>query len=108
MPRGQNEAQSRVGGQKFLKGVGHQFLLARMGGGRQPYRPANLPRFSFSSLQKRAKFLEARFVPALEETVVFQVAGEMESGGGNPQALKALIIRERPRGNNIIKIKYTG
>ena len=79
-----------------------------MGGGRQPYRPANLPRFGFSSLQETAKFLEASFVPALEQTVVFQVAGEMEPGGGNPQALKALIIRERTCGDYIIKIKYTG
>ena len=108
MPGGQNEPQSRVGGQKFLKGVRHQFLFAGMGGGRQPYRPAGLPRFSFSSLQETAKFLEARFVPALEQTVVFQVAGEMESGGRNPQALKPLKIRERPRGDDIIKIKYTG
>ena len=77
MPGGQNEPQSRVGGQKFLKGVRHQFLFAGMGGGRQPYRPAGLPRFSFSSLQETAKFLEARFVPALEQTVVFQVAGEV-------------------------------
>ena len=77
MSGGQNEPQSRVGVQKFLKGVRHQFLFAGMGGGRQPYRPVGLPRFSFSSLQETAKFLEARFVPALEQTVVFQVAGEM-------------------------------
>ena len=79
-----------------------------MGRGRQPYRPGGLPRVSFGSLQETAKLLETRFVPALEQTVVFQVAGEMEPGGSNPQALKALIIRERPRGNNIIKNKYTG
>ena len=72
-----------------------------MGGGRQPYRPVGLPRFSFSSLQQTAKFLESRFVPALEQTVVFQVAGEMESGGRNPQALKPLKIRERPCSDNV-------
>ena len=78
-----------------------------MGGGRQPYRSAGLPRFSFSPLQEAAKFLEASLVPALEQTVVLQVAGEMQPGRGNSQALKPLKIGERPRGDYIIKIKYT-
>ena len=104
MPGRQNERQSRVGAQKFLKGVRHQFLFPRMGGGRQPYRPAGLPRFSCSpcKMQKAAKFLEASFVPALEQTVVLQVAGEMQPGRGNSQALKPLKIGERPCGDYII------
>jgi hypothetical protein len=65
-----------------------------MGGGRQPYRPVGSPGFSFSSLQKEAKFPEAGFVPALEQTVVFQVTAKVQPGGSNPQALKAVIIRE--------------
>ena len=63
MPGGQNQPQSRVGAQKFLKGVRHHFLFAGMGGGRQPYRSVNLPGFSVSSLQKRAKFLAGEIRP---------------------------------------------
>ncbi len=42
MPGGQHEGKSRVGAQKFLIGVGHQFLFAGMGGGRQPHRPGGM------------------------------------------------------------------
>ena len=111
VPGRQNQGKGRVGAQKFLKGVRHQVLFPRMGGSRQPYRPAGLPRFSFSrgpAVQEAAKFLEASFVPALEQAVVLQVAGEMQPGGSNSQALKPLKIGERPCSDHIIKIKYTG
>ena len=63
MPGRQNERKSRVGAQKFLKGVRHQFLFARMGGGRQPYRPAGLPRFSFSPSARSREIPGGEFRP---------------------------------------------
>ena len=104
VPGRQNQAKGRVGAQKFLKGVRHQFLFPRMGGGRQPYRPVGLPGLRCGGgpgLQEAAKFPETRFVPALEQAVVLQVAGEMQPGGRNSQALKPLKIGERPRGDYI-------
>ena len=101
MPGRQDQQQSRVGASEFRKASA---TTSSSPGWVEAARKTGLASRGdrLAALQQPLKFPDARLIPVLEQTVIFQVAGEVQSVRGYPQLLQALIILGGAGGDQVI------